>query len=64
MVDIDSLIGVSGTGSLAAISGIAVLLIIGFFAFSILGYFLKSIKWILWLIAAGLLIAGVYFIFA
>ncbi len=48
---------------LAAVSGIAILLIIGFFGFLILGYFIKSIKWILWFIAIGLLIAGIYFIF-
>jgi len=51
------------TGLLATFSGIAILLLIGFFAFLVLGFFMKTMKKIFWIIAALLLIAGVYFWF-
>ena len=51
------------TGLLAMFSGIAILFLIGFFVFFGLGFFIKAMKKIFWLIAALLLIAGVYFWF-
>jgi len=50
-------------GLLTAFSEIAILLLIGFLVFFVLGFFVKTMKKVLWIIAVLLLIAGIYFVF-